>query len=531
MRDPRALEASASRPARRPIDIRERLESLDRGRREQWLLCVSLAIFLMLRTASLRLSPTVWQDEVETAGLEVPGGIGPAVMATVRTGTGSPYGQPSTVTAYVHQTAQNIFGHSIVTTRLLALLSATVAAVLLFAILRSLRVRPPVPLSGALLLLSDSVFANSAHGGRADSLAVMLSLLGGYAVVQAAQRRRLSWAYAAGMCFALSLFAWPTAFLGVFYVPALLLLCSKGARFSVLLVSVASGVIASGGLLTLLLGVGISSAVDDMAIAMSTGGAPIGVADLPVRYALLYVRTPWMPVLVALCLLISILRPPRHTAVLAISLIGGLLIASRTGFYGARAVYFVPGFVLLICLTVDRCRSSRTWPVRLRSIDPAFALIVVAVGGLLIDPGVRTVQALQQSEQRDYGQVEAFVASIVQEGDVVFGSFATYYAVEAVAGEFIGRFHEGGPGSKIWVADEIGPTGPETILGEGTANSEFLRTVDVIFTSTARRDVDVLTSADGAVEFVRVGTLLLGSEQEYVGNVVSAYGLIAFARR
>lgn len=405
------------------------------GCRRAWTVwaCIALATFAV-HLVTLRISPPVWQDEVQIIDYGrkfLPGGDSSHSISWRLEGRPNPL--LSYLGGAVQEVGYRLAGGDPAGPRISTILGALFASAALLGWLRARSINPFWALACAVLFLWDPLFVQGYRGARVDGWA-MGWMLAGFWVLRAnlaGEDRRAWWTprwwhLLAGLCVALSGLMWMSAIL---LVPLLLheLLSREGERRPGLLARLTPVAwVGSSALIFLLLGL-VPQGFD---LGSRVGSGNVGsfsvMAEIP---GLLqpYARSPWVP-LAALLVFAQLSRRAFWAAILA-----GLFGVLYTGTYEHRAVYLLPYFLLALAFVLARAE------IRLEGAPWLRFLPTTAAVGLLLWSGalslvLRPAAAFSTANARAPEQLEVMLEEAVGEGpgDMYLASWELYYAARSL---------------------------------------------------------------------------------------------------
>ena len=395
----------------------------------------SVVAVVGLHMLTIRLSPVIWQDEVQI----VDTGrvfLDPATSWGVRWDANDlPIRGASYLGSVVQELAYRMSGHSMWGPRLLGLAGAAFVAVTAFYWL-SARMRPETAAAAAsLILLIDPLFTENYRGARVDAWAIGCALW-------ACGLLRRSRADGRGER-RLALAGLLTGLLPSIWISSVLLVPLLAVEAVHAITEIADVGVSRGRALAWFVGsVALSVALTMLPLAgRLTHVAPqllsIASVDLAGRgsfasvlgtnastLAAILVRGPWLFVLGAAGLLLA----GERRVLSALTLLLAFMLLTRL--YQHRVVYLMPylaaGFAELITVVAAR------WPGARAFRYAGLALTVVGAGGVSL--GARSVLAFAEREGRNPDRLVALAARAgVPPGSRVYlGSWELYYAGRAL---------------------------------------------------------------------------------------------------
>lgn len=422
--------------------------------RRQWVWLAWLVMALATLCAhlpSVRLSPTVWQDEVQIVdyGRVLTPGADLSYAATW-----SADDRPAVPLFHLGNLLQNtsyrLAGGDLAGVRIASIIGAMAASLALLGWLLARGTLPWIALGCSTLLLWDPVFAQGYRGGRVDGWAVAC-VLGACWLAQTAAWRNddagrgwrcvclpAAWMFPAGVLVGVAGHVWVSAIL---VVPLLIFTMAplKGclaAEWPAWLARVAwvGGVALACFLLLLVPYAGwVGWMVHDLVTLtqshVSSGG--LKVARLLETFRI----SPWLPLAGVAALFL-----PRNRG-LALVFIATVLGVFATGVYIHRAVYLLPCLLAAVAVASEALWSAAGGN---RWLKPALA---AAFGGALlwsggVSLGARTFVALRDGEGRNPDHLVTLLRAHLPEAGmdsalrVFLGSWELYYAVRELGCSF-----------------------------------------------------------------------------------------------
>ena len=403
-----------------------------------WL--VICAFTFVVHCFTLRISPTVWQDEVQIVdmGRSVLSGAD-STWAVSWSLAGRP-GQPLNYLGCVAQEAAYRLANGTSTgPRLVSLLGALLAATTLLGWLLQRGAKPWIALLAGLLLVMDPLFAASFRGARVDGMvftcifACCWMIRRGVEPSASGSRSLLTWP-AAGMFLALAGLCWASAIL---LVPLVVYEFIDSQRSQV-----AGGgfkrflrdglLVALGAAATFALGLvpiwsTLKTSVQDTSSAVSAVASTGFYLERLVQAATCYKLSPWV-------ILLGVLAMLRLDGVL---FLGAFFLALfgvlSTRVYEHRALYLLPYLLLAIGSRADALAGAKNSRPGLAKASLCVLSLMVAWSAALT-LGMRTWNAARQSRVRSYERVEEMAshASIQAGASVYCLGWEFYYVGRAL---------------------------------------------------------------------------------------------------
>lgn len=471
---PEQVPAGSERRAQCQTDkMRKVIDTFRSGKEGIWALWLAIAVMAAaVHAVTLRISPTVWQDEVQILDWGRAGSTGAADTwaASWNAAAARPQGNLCYIGCAFQEIGYTVMGGDLAGPRMSALLGAVLASAAMLGWLRARGVDGRVALACSLLFLLDPVFAQGYRGARVDGWTMAFMLMGFWCiramplhngVARPIWMPRVEHAVAA-VCVALAGLCWVSAIL---LVPLLIheLWCDRrkdvrrdemGNRLMWMgdLAWVGGFSVMALGILLLPIWPQIRQVGADMAgttSAAAGSGVPFEIAtlmNLAGEFGEVFKYNPW-PLLLAGIGCISSKRWPLCLA-MAVASLGVLL----TSFYIHRAVYLLPYLFLSIALAADgiiQAKDSRRW-----CLIVGFVLCGMIAWSSGVTLGARTVVALKQRDVRDYRHMRDLAIAAIGPGShrVYLGSWEPYYAGRRLGWKLFCSFGGGGPGSRDWNA-------------------------------------------------------------------------------
>ena len=403
--------------------------------RRAWLLwlfvaCVSSTVHLM----TLRISPPIWQDEVEVVELgrnTLPGGD--RSWSTLW----SPKGRPTRILNYVgpslQELAYRLGGGSEIGPRLSTLVGALLAGTCLLGWLLSRGCRPLAALICASLLLLDPVFAQSWRGARVDcwvfGFIFMTCWLIWRASVQLSHGSRFNLSLvSAGACLSLGGFCWASAILLVPLVVHEVITAYRPwftreriAEIVPVLLILAGGTVVTSLLLLLPIWSSVGSSIGSTGAAVSAASQRTSLLSAGSAIAQSLWLSPWVFGLGLLALFLSANR------LLLVAFLVAALAVGMTNPYTHRALYLLP-YLLLGLSTVFALGTQRDKkrPVYVRTVLVAVWLFIGWSAAVTL--GARTWNAWRQREVRSPDRImEVARATIGAQAAAVYTPYYEFY--------------------------------------------------------------------------------------------------------
>jgi hypothetical protein len=402
------------------------------------------AATLAIHAVTLRISPTIWTDEVQIVDygrVLAPGADRSYAM------TWSDEARVATPLMYIGNSLQNaayvVAGGDLVGPRLSAVVGAVLASAALLGWLLSRGVVAWIALACALLFLWDPVFAQGYRGARVDSWAMALMLSACWVVRSGKSRSRL---VLAGICTGVAGLTWVSAILLLPLLAHEVVVHQRGAG------TWWRGIWQSIGPLSLV----AAGAVAAMATLLTpyAGSLPLMLADLAAGtgqrtgYAgwdlgALFAPFRLSPWLVVVALLVFVW--PRNWSKGLVFLVAAAGVMA-TSAYIHRAVYLLPYLLLGVAVGASALwqagRERKVW----RFAAPAMlGALMLWSGGISL--GARTLVAWSEREVRDPEKLVALLQGVARmtnlqtsEGGgaprVFLGNWELYYAARGMGWRF-----------------------------------------------------------------------------------------------
>jgi len=394
--------------------------------------CTTSAVHL----TTLRISPPIWQDEVEIVELgrnALPGGD--HSWSTLW----SPKGRPIRILNYVgpclQELACRLGGGSEIGPRLSTLIGALLAGTCFLGWLLRRQCRPLAALICASLLLLDPVFAQSWRGARVDCWVFGFIFMACWLIWRASSQksrgsRSTPSLLAAGACLSLAGFCWASAVLLVPLVVHEVIAAYRSwftrkgiAEMVPILLTLAGGTAVTFSLLLLPIWSFVGSSVGSTGAAVAASSQHASLLSVGSAIAQSLWLSPWVFGIGLLALSIS----ANH--VLLVAFLVAALGVSMTNPYIHRVLYLLP-YLLLSLSTVFAFGTQRETksPVYIRSVLVAVWLLIGWSATITL--GARTWNAWRQREARSPDRImEVALATVGARAAAVFTPcYEFYYA-------------------------------------------------------------------------------------------------------
>jgi len=414
-----------------------------------WLVlaCLSTAIHLV----TLRISPPIWEDEVEIIELgrnALPGAD--TRWSTLWTSEGTPLRILNWVGPAFQEAWCRLTGVSEVGPRVSSLLGALAAATCLLGWLLARGIRPSSSLLAAALLLLDPVFAQSWRGARIDCWVFALALGTCWLIWRAAAQgdpspRVKLRLLGAGACLTLAGFSWASAILlvplvahEVFVAYRLALGRERIAKALPDLLTLAAATVLTSLALILPIWENASGSIRTTGSAVSSAGLHGSVVKTVGSIARSLWWSPWIFGVGVL----SLLRPANRTLLIAflVSAVGVCV----TSPYTHRLLYLLPFLLLGLARSLDALEARNTQAARSsRWISMALCVFVGWSGILTL--GARTLTAWRQRTARSPDRITEIAEATVgaQDAAVYTPRYEFYYAGRRLGWRSFSRFDYG----------------------------------------------------------------------------------------
>jgi hypothetical protein len=402
------------------------------------------AVTLAIHATTLRISPTIWQDEVQIVdyGRVLSPGADRSYAMTWRDDS-----RVATPLMYLGNGLQNAAyvaaGGDLAGPRLSAVVGALLASAALLGWLMARGTVAWIALACALLFLWDPVFAQGYRGARVDSWAMALMLLACWVVrSRASSGKRLL----AGICMGVAGLTWVSAILLVPLLAHEVVVQQRGGgtwgrgiRQSIgPLCLVAAGAVAAMGILLFPYAGSLPQMVADLAAGT---GQKTGRADWnPGGLFAPFKTSPWLMVVA----LVVFLRP-RNWGKGFVFLVAAAGVLA-TSVYIHRVVYLLPYLLLGVAA------GASAWWVAGQECKGRRIAVVSVLGAMMlwsggISLGARTVVSWREREARAPERLVALLQSVAQMTNlqasedggaprVFLGNWELYYAARGLGWRF-----------------------------------------------------------------------------------------------
>lgn len=447
-----------------------------------WLLVACLTSICHLVT--LRISPPIWQDEVEI--VELGRNVFPDSdhsWSTLWTSKGSPLRIVNYVGPCLQELACRLAGGSEIGPRLSTLLGTLLAGTCLLGWLLSRGCRPFVALVSASLLLLDPVFAQSWFGARVDCWAFAFIFMTCWLVwrgsTQHARPSRLKPSLAAaGVCLSLAGFCWASAILLVPLVAHEVLVAFrpffKRERIAEIvpdLVTLAGGTAVTSLLLLLPIWRSVGNSIGSTGAAVSSAAQhtsllSTGMMTITKSLSL----SPWVFAFGLLAMFLAVNRA------LLVAFLGAALAVCVTNPYTGRVFYLLPYLILSLANLFDRgLQGQQKRAVYARIVLVAMWLFVCWSAAITL--GARTLNAWRQRQVRSPDRImEVAVATVGPRAATVYTPcHEFYYAGRQLGWRVFRIFDYGGPGAYYGISPAFLARMEFVILRAGEENDAQLQ--------------------------------------------------------
>lgn len=392
------------------------------SKRARWFWAVLIAA-VAVHLSTLTLSPTIWQDEVQTVDWGRATIIDPTTTWSVdmlEDGRNVP--MVSFVGPLVQEIGYRLFAPWTGGPRLFSLVAACAAMLMFFHWLRLRGNRRWEAFLATALLFMEPAFMQSYRGARADAWA-MLACFSALALLRLESRTRPRFA-AVGALVALAQFFWPSAvmLIPLVLVELYLVLVAVHARsgLSGVIQALAGAAVGGSVVVCALIAVVIWRNPETFQLTAAMLGPQFGARPQSMleRLQAFWITARTSPVTLLALALLALRAPGRAITLAAVVELGVLFTGLM---YANRILYFMPYAAVVVA---DALRHAND---RWRPTVAAFSIVALVLAAPSL--GVRTIVALDQRQGRDPARLEEFARRVIgaQPARVYLEAFDFYF--------------------------------------------------------------------------------------------------------